>query len=200
MGNGRRPTKRTVYQALRARGVSRRAFLQACAAIVDGSLPLGHPGFSTIAGVSNRALLEEVAASAAAVIAMGSCASFGGLPGAEPNPTGAVPVSDVVHDRPLVAIPGCPPIPAVIVGTLAHYLTFDRLPALDPLHRPRAFYGETIHDRCYRRPFYDRGLFAESFDDQGARQGWCLYRLGCKGPTTYNACAGRNRRRTTSRW
>ena len=157
--------------------------------IVDGSLPTGHPAYSTIAGVSNLAMLKETAAGAAAVIAMGSCASFGGLPGAAPNPTGAAPVSEVVTDRPLVAIPGCPPIPAVIVGTLAHFLTFGRLPALDPLGRPKAFYGETIHDRCYRRPFYDRGLFADTFDDEGARRGWCLYKLGCKGPTTYNGCA-----------
>jgi hydrogenase small subunit len=52
-----------------------------------------------------------------------------------------------------------------------------------------AFYGQNIHDRCYRRPFYERGLFAETFDDEGARKGWCLYKLGCKGPVTYNACA-----------
>jgi len=157
--------------------------------IVDGSLPVGHPSYSTIGGVSNLAMLKEAAAGAAAVIAMGSCAAFGGLPGATPNPTGAAPVSEIVKDRPLVAIPGCPPIPAVIVGTLAHLLTFGRPPELDPLHRPKPFYGETIHDRCYRRPFYDRGLFADTFDDEGARKGWCLYKLGCKGPTTYNACA-----------
>jgi hydrogenase small subunit len=52
-----------------------------------------------------------------------------------------------------------------------------------------SFYGQNIHDRCYRRPFYDRGQFAETFDDEGAKKGWCLYKLGCKGPTTYNACA-----------
>ena len=55
--------------------------------------------------------------------------------------------------------------------------------------RPTAFYGQSIHDRCYRRPFYERGQFAESFDDEGAKKGWCLYKVGCKGPTTYNACA-----------
>ena len=46
-----------------------------------------------------------------------------------------------------------------------------------------------IRDSCYRRTFYDQGKFAESFDDEGARKGWCLFRLGCKGPVTYNACA-----------
>jgi len=71
---------------------------------------------------------------------------------------------------------------------LTQFLTFG-IPELDELHRPMAFYGKSIHDRCYRRPFYDRGLFAETFDDEGARKGWCLYKLGCKGPTTYNACA-----------
>jgi hydrogenase small subunit len=71
---------------------------------------------------------------------------------------------------------------------LAHFLTFG-IPELDDLGRPRAFFGETIHDRCYRRPFYDKGLFAEGFDDKGAREGWCLYKLGCKGPTTRSVCA-----------
>jgi len=77
----------------------------------------------------------------------------------------------------------------VITGVLAHFLTFGSLPELDGLGRPMAFYGKSIHDRCYRRPFYDKGLFAESFEDEGAKKGWCLYKLGCKGPITYNACA-----------
>jgi hydrogenase small subunit len=98
-------------------------------------------------------------------------------------------VSEIVKDKPLVNVPGCPPIPVVITGVLAHFLTFGRLPELDELGRPLAFYGNSIHDRCYRRPFYERGQFAESFDDEGAKKGWCLYRLGCKGPITYNACA-----------
>ena len=86
-------------------------------------------------------------------------------------------------------MPGCPPIPVVITGVLTHFLTFGSIPELDHIGRPKVFYGQSIHDRCYRRPFYDKGLFAETFDDEGARKGWCLYKLGCKGPTTYNACA-----------
>jgi hydrogenase small subunit len=70
-----------------------------------------------------------------------------------------------------------------------HFLTFGTIPELDHIGRPKVFYGQSIHDRCYRRPFYDKGLFAETFDDEGAKKGWCLYKLGCKGPTTYNACA-----------
>ena len=157
--------------------------------VVDGSIPLSNPGYSTIAGISNLQMLEEVAEGAAAVIAMGSCAAFGGLPNAAPNPTGAVPVSDIVKDKPLINVPGCPPIPMVIAGVLAHYLTFGTIPELDQLGRPKLFYGQNIHDRCYRRPFYERGEFAETFDDEGARKGWCLFKLGCKGPVTYNACA-----------
>ncbi|HNQ04453.1 MAG TPA: hydrogenase small subunit [Thiobacillaceae bacterium] len=158
--------------------------------IIDGSVATGLDGaYSCIAGRTNLDLLKEAASGAAAVIALGSCAAFGGLPHARPNPTGAVSVMDLIKDKPVVNIPGCPPIPVVITGVLAHYLTFGSLPELDHLGRPKAFYGETIHDRCYRRPFYDQGKFAKTFDDEGARKGWCLFELGCKGPVTYNACA-----------
>lgn len=157
--------------------------------VVDGSVPMGNPGYSTIAGVANIDVLRETVKDAAAVIAMGTCAAYGGLPAAQPNPTGAVAISELVKDKPVVNIPGCPPIPTVMTGVIAHFLAFGSLPELDGLGRPKAFYGETIHDRCYRRPFYDQGKFAESFDDEGARRGWCLFKLGCKGPVTYNACA-----------
>lgn len=158
--------------------------------IVDGSIPLGEDGaYSCIGGQSNLEMLKEVGKGAAAIIAVGSCASFGGIPKANPNPTGAVAVSDIIKDKPIVNIPGCPPIPVVMTGVLAHYLTFGKLPELDDKRRPKAFFGETIHDRCYRRPFYDQGKFAKTFDDEGARNGWCLFELGCKGPVTHNACA-----------
>jgi hydrogenase small subunit len=162
--------------------------------VVDGSVPTRDGGvYSTIAGRTNIEMLAETVEHAAAVVAVGTCAAFGGLPEAQPNPTGAVPIAQLVKDKPVVNIPGCPPLPQAMAGTLTHFLAFGRLPELDQLNRPRAFFGETIHDRCYRRPFYERGLFAKAFDDEGARQGWCLYELGCKGPVTYNACA-------TTRW
>jgi len=157
--------------------------------LVDGSIPMGNPGYSTIAGVSNHDMLMETVEGAAAVIAIGSCASFGGIPGANPNPTGAVSVRDLITDKPVVNVPGCPPIPMVITAVLTQFLTFGQLPELDGQGRPVAFFGQTIHDRCYRRPFYEQGLFADTFDDEGARKGWCLFKLGCKGPITYNACA-----------
>jgi hydrogenase small subunit len=156
--------------------------------LVDGSIPR-IKGYSTIAGISNLDMLMETAEHAAAIIAVGTCAAYGGLPKAAPNPTHAVSVEDLITDKPIVNLPGCPPIPLAITGVIAHYLTLGALPSLDHLGRPLAFFGENIHDRCYRRPFYDRGLFAETFDDEGARKGWCLYKLGCKAPETYNACA-----------
>jgi hydrogenase small subunit len=157
--------------------------------VVDGSIPVGNKAYSTIAGISNYDMLVEAASKAFAIVAVGTCASFGGIPHANPNPTGAVSVSDIINDKPIINVSGCPPIPVVITGVLAHFLTFGTIPELDALGRPAAFFGQNIHDRCYRRPFYERGQFAETFDDEGARKGWCLYKLGCKGPTTYNACA-----------
>ncbi|HEX9626683.1 MAG TPA: hydrogenase small subunit [Acidiferrobacterales bacterium] len=178
------------FQAEEAREHAMKEFDGQYLLVVDGSIPVADDGiYSTIAGISNKDMLIESAQGAAAIIAVGTCAAFGGIPKANPNPTGAVAVSDLIKDKPIVNVSGCPPIPVVITGVLAHFLTFGSLPALDHLGRPKAFFGESIHDRCYRRPFYDQGKFAKTFDDEGARNGWCLYELGCKGPTTYNACA-----------
>lgn len=157
--------------------------------LVDGSIPVGNPAYSTISGVSNLDQLTEAAKGAAAIVSIGTCAAFGGIPHANPNPTGAVAVSDIIKDKPIINVSGCPPIPVVITGVLAQFLTFGKLPEMDELGRPKAFFGQNIHDRCYRRPFYERGQFAETFDDEGAKKGWCLFKLGCKGPVTYNACA-----------
>jgi hydrogenase small subunit len=158
--------------------------------VVEGSIPTGaHEAYCTIGGRSSLDLLKEAAAGAAAIIATGNCAAFGGIPKAKPNPTEAKGVWEIITDKPVVNIPGCPAIPEVFTGTLANVLLFGAPPELDGLNRPKTYYGKTIHDRCLRRPFYEAGKFADSFDDDGARAGYCLYKLGCKGPTTYNACA-----------
>ncbi|MFL7871742.1 MAG: hydrogenase small subunit [Anaerolineales bacterium] len=158
--------------------------------VVEGSIPLGMEGnYCTIGGRSALDLLNNAASGAAAIIATGNCAAFGGLPKANPNPTEAKGVWDIITDKPVVNIPGCPAIPEVTTGTIANYALFGALPELDSLNRPKTFYGVTVHDRCLRRAFYEAGKFAKSFDDEGAKKGWCLYKLGCKGPTTYNACA-----------
>ena len=163
--------------------------------VVDGSIPLAANGAcSTFAGESNLAVLRESLDGAAAVVAIGSCAAFGGLPAAAPNPTAATAVQTLmagnsVPARPLVNIPGCPPIGDVIAAVLAHRVAFGAFPELDELGRPRIFYGDTLHNACSRYHHYLKGEFAESFDDEGARRGWCLYHLGCRGPITRNACA-----------
>lgn len=158
--------------------------------VVEGSVsPKDGEVYCVIGGKGNLAILQEAAAGAAAIVATGNCSAFGGIPHAKPNPTGAVSVMDVIKDKPIVNISGCPAIPEVFTGVLAHFLVFGSLPELDYLHRPKTFYGNTIHDRCLRRPFYEAGKFAASFDDEGAQKGYCLYKLGCKGPTTYNSCA-----------
>ncbi len=158
--------------------------------IVDGSVSTKDGGvYSTSAGKANLQVLKETAEHALALISVGTCAAFGGIPRAKPDPTGAVPVSDIITDKPVINSSGCPPIAEAMAGTIAYLLTFNKLPDLDHLNRPKAFFGDSIHDRCYRRPYYDQGLFAKTFDDEGARKGWCLYEVGCKGPVTYNACA-----------
>jgi hydrogenase small subunit len=158
--------------------------------VVDGSVPTADGGvYSCAAGRTAADILTETAKGAAAIVCVGTCSSFGGIPFADPNPTGAQPVSNLITDKPIINVSGCPPMPEVITGTLLHYVSTGTVPDLDEHRRPKVFFGNTIHDRCYRRPFYEQGKFAKSFDDEGARNGWCLFELGCKGPTTYNACA-----------
>jgi hydrogenase small subunit len=157
--------------------------------VVEGSVPLKDDGiYCTIGGRSARDILLEAARDSVAVIANGSCATNTCVQGAHPNPTGAVAVKDLVKDKPVIDVPGCPPIAEVLAGVIVHYITFDRLPELTRLGRPKAFYSHRIHDNCNRRAFFDAGMFVEEFDDTGAKNGWCLYKVGCKGPTTYNAC------------
>lgn len=156
---------------------------------VEGSVPTGADGvYCMIGGKTSLQILEEAAEGAAAIIAWGSCASNGCVQSARPNPTNATPIHKLVHGKPVIKVPGCPPIGEVMAGVIVHYLTFGRIPELDKLGRPKAFYSKRVHDSCYRRPFYDAGLFVETFDDENAKKGYCLYKVGCKGPSTYNAC------------
>lgn len=162
--------------------------------LVEGSVPLGADGcYCVVGGKSALDTVKEVAAGAKAVIAWGNCACSGCVQGANPNPTKATPISAIIKDKPVINVQGCPPIAEVMAGVLVHLLTFDRIPQLDVLGRPKAFYGKRVHDTCNRRANYDAGLFVETFDDENARKGYCLYKVGCKGPTTYNSCA-------TMRW
>lgn len=157
--------------------------------LVEGSIPTGAGGvYCCIGGRTALDIVKEAAAGAKAVVAWGSCASNGCIQAAKPNPTKATPVHKVISGVPIINVPGCPPIAEVMAGTIVHLLAFDRIPQLDGLGRPKAFYSRRVHDTCYRRPNYDAGLFVESFDDENARRGYCLYKVGCRGPVTYNAC------------
>ncbi len=157
--------------------------------VVTGSIPLADNGiYTTIAGRTAKEILEQAAQGAAAIIAVGACAHWGSVQAARPNPTGAVGVRDVIRDKPVVNIAGCPPIADVVTATVVHYLTFGRLPALDAEGRPLFAYGARIHDQCPKRANFDAGQFVETFDDEAARKGWCLYKVGCKGPATFSPC------------
>jgi len=136
-----------------------------------------------------KSWVETLAKDALAVIALGSCAAFGGIPAAYPNPTQCRSVSEVLQAKgintPLVNIPGCPPHPDWFVGTVASIL-LSGLPKpedLDEHRRPKAFYGQTIHENCPRRAYYDENKFAKKFGDPG-----CNYELGCRGPITHADC------------
>lgn len=157
--------------------------------VVDGAIPTKDGGI--YCKVANRTIqehLEEAAAGAAAIIAIGSCASWGGIPSSGVNPTGAVGVSEILPDKTIINIPGCPPNPYNFLSTVLQFVAFGTLPALDEKNRPKFAYGRLIHENCERRPHFDAGRFAMQFGDEGHRKGWCLYKLGCKGPETYANC------------
>jgi hydrogenase small subunit len=163
--------------------------------VVEGSVPLAAEGaFMAVGGRSFAAVLDEAASGAAAAVATGNCASFGGVPAARPNPTGAVAARHALASRPdlpWVNVPGCPAIPEVTAGVLAYYFVNDRFPDVDDLGRPLTHYGSTVHQGCPRRPHFRSGEFAAAFDDERARAGWCLFELGCRGPVTFNECSTR---------
>lgn len=157
--------------------------------VVTGSVPLKEGGvYTTIGGRTAHELLVEAARGAAAVVAVGACAHWGNIQASRPNPTGAVGVADIVKDKPVMNVAGCPPIGDVVTASVVHYLTFGRLPERDLDGRPRFAYGARIHDQCPRRANYDAGQFVQAFDDDAARRGWCLYEVGCKGPETFSPC------------
>ena len=148
----------------------------------------GSYGYCTVAGKSAYDILKESAAGAAAIIAWGNCACSGCIQAAHPNPTNAKPIHKLISGKPIVNVQGCPPIGDVMAGVITYYVTFGKLPELDNMGRPKMFYNKRIHDSCYRRPFYDAGLFVQTFDDENAKKGYCLYYMGCKGPNTFNSC------------
>jgi hydrogenase small subunit len=156
--------------------------------VVEGAIPVKENGiYCKIGGQTAIDMLKECAADAAAVIAIGSCSSWGGVPSTKPNPTGSEGAGKVLG-KTVLNLPGCPPNPYNLISTVVHYLTFNDLPALDDKGRPKFAYGRLIHENCERRGHFDAGRFAKEFGDEGHRKGWCLYKLGCKGPETHANC------------
>jgi hydrogenase small subunit len=156
--------------------------------VIEGAIPTRDNGiYCKVGGKTALELTKECAADAAAVISIGSCASWGGMPSTNPNPTLAKGAPEVLG-KPIVTIPGCPPNPYNFLATVAHFLTFGTLPPMDDLGRPKFAYGRLVHENCERRAHFDAGRFAKEFGDEGHRKGYCLYKLGCKGPETYANC------------
>ncbi|MCL2424515.1 MAG: hydrogenase small subunit [Micrococcales bacterium] len=164
--------------------------------VVNGSVPRGLNGaYCTIGGESAETVLKKSAENAVAVLAVGACAVWGGVqssraPGAgKHGPTDSVGVDTIIKDKTVINIGGCPPVGEVITATCAYLLTHDlKTPELDAEGRPRFAYDQRIHDSCPRRAHFDAGQFVKTFDDTAARNGWCLYEVGCKGPSTFSAC------------
>lgn len=158
-------------------------------AVVEGSIPLKDSGvYCCIGGKTAVDIAREVCGNAMATVAVGTCATFGGLPAAAPNPTGAAGVRDAVPGVTVINLPGCPLNADNLTATIVHFLVFGKLPATDSLGRPLFAYGKRIHDNCERRPHFDAGQYVEQWGDSAHRKGHCLYRMGCKGPETYHNC------------
>ena len=169
--------------------------------VVEGSIPTKDQGqYMKLAGKPAIDVLQEVGKKSAAVIALGSCASWGGVPSADPNPTGATGVDSLLKDKPVVNIPGCPSNPYNLLAVVLEYATMNRLPALDQYNRPKFAFDRVIHEHCPRRAHFDNGRFVKEFGDEGHKEGWCLYKMGCKGPVTHAACSTRHFNETPDIW
>ncbi len=157
--------------------------------IVEGSVPTKDNGiYCMIGGRTALEILNDIAPNAAAIVAIGSCASWGGVQSSDPNPTGAKGIHEVITDIPVINLPGCPASPYNLLSTVLYYLTLNKLPELDEKNRPKFCYGRLVHENCERRPHFDAGRFVNEFGDYGHRNGWCLYKIGCKGPETHANC------------
>jgi len=161
--------------------------------VVEGSIPTRDKGvYMKLAGRPAMEVLGDVAGKASAIIAIGSCASWGGIPSADPDPTGAVGVVDLLPNKTIVNLPGCPPNPYTLLGVVLQFAASGTLPELDEKRRPKFAYDRDIHEHCPRRAHFDAGRFVKQFGDEGHREGWCLYEMGCKGPDTHAGCSTRH--------
>ena len=176
--------------AERSRSDTMSAYDGAYICVVEGSIPSAEGGvYCVIGGRTALDIVRETTSQALATIALGSCAWDGGLAAASPNPTGAQGVRQAVPGlRNLVALPGCPANVVNLVATIVHYLTYGRFPELSGDGRPEFAYGEEIHEECERHDHYEAHRFVRAWGDEGHRLGWCLKKMGCRGPQTRHNC------------
>jgi hydrogenase small subunit len=158
-------------------------------AVVEGSIPTGADGtYCLVGGRAFADVAREVCAGAVATIAVGSCAFDGGVAAASGGMSAAAGASTVAPAGKLVNLPGCPVNADNLTATVVHYLTFGQLPATDRRGRPFFAYGGLIHNQCERRAHFEFGEFVLAWGDEAAQKGWCLYKMGCKGPETFANC------------
>ncbi len=144
-------------------------------------------GYGKVGGRTFLDIAKEVIPNAAATICIGSCSAYGNIPAAAPNPGGYKGVGEALGIK-TINIAGCPPNPINFVGTVVNYLLLGKLPAIDDLGRPLFAYSKTIHDQCPRRSHFENDELVEEFGSEEAAMGYCLYKVGCRGPETYNNC------------
>jgi len=164
--------------------------------VVEGAVPEGK--FCVVgerdggAPITFEEWVAELGRRAAAVLAVGTCASYGGIPSGYPNPTKCRGVKDFFKEKgiatPVINIPGCPPHPDWMLLTIALVVLGHAdwvLDSLDEYGRPRWFFPDYIHNLCPRRQFFDNIEIAEK---PGEREVKCLWRIGCRGPVTKADC------------
>jgi len=153
--------------------------------VVEGSIPGTDDRFCTVGGHTFREIVKETADKAVAVIAVGACAAFGGIP--RGTPTKGMPVSKFLPGKAVINLPTCPVHMDHLMGTLVYFLATHKVPPLDKLNRPLLYYGMTVHDNCRRRAHFDEDRFLKDWNDPKQKD-WCLLEKGCKGPETYSDC------------
>ncbi len=155
--------------------------------VVEGSVATKYNGsYGRVGGKTFLEIAKEVVPKAAAVICVGTCAAYGGLSAAAPNPGGYKGIKDALGVS-TINLPGCPMNPLNLLSTIVKYLNKEPI-ELDDSGRPLFAYGETVHEKCPRRVHFDNDEFVEEFGSKEAELGYCLYHMGCKGPETYNNC------------
>ena len=155
--------------------------------VVEGAIATAYNGaYGKVGGRTFLEIAKDVIPHAAAVIAVGTCATYGGVAAASPNPGGYKGVGDALGISP-INLSGCPMNPLNLLGTIVKYLNNEAI-ELDDYGRPMFAYGETVHDYCPRLPNYEAGNFVSEFGSKEEQMGYCLREMGCKGPETYNNC------------